>query len=92
LSTHRATQACFARCWSRERWNEKEGRGFEEEDGKNNVDASGNHVSTSNSTHRFAFESFYNGDFGIDWWDTKGSEARISSNVSYAGEEWELVN
>ncbi|CAG8904520.1 unnamed protein product [Penicillium egyptiacum] len=62
--------------------------------GSHNVGVWNQSVSTTVTSFRFTFGSFYNGDFGADWNSgaTYSKDPTLAYKVEYAGEEWELVN
>ncbi|KAJ5847970.1 hypothetical protein N7455_011927 [Penicillium solitum] len=55
---------------------------------------SGDSVSTAVASFRFAFGSFYNRDFGVNWSATSNhtGDPALAYKVQYAGQEWEPVN
>ncbi|KGO73642.1 hypothetical protein PITC_038370 [Penicillium italicum] len=66
--------------------------------GSHTIGISNHHVSTTPTSFRFTFGSFYNGDFGVDWSVKSSVKSKygrcpyLAYQVQYAGEEWELVN
>lgn len=63
-------------------------------DGTQTIGVSDDHLSTAAASFRFAFGSFYNGDFGVNWSATSNytGDPALAYKVQYAGQEWELVN
>ncbi|CRL30432.1 unnamed protein product [Penicillium camemberti] len=62
--------------------------------GTHTIGVSGDNVSTAAASFRFAFGSFYNGDFGVNWSATseQTGDPALAYKVQFAGQEWELVN